>query len=171
MFCVFLIYVRKLGFPLQFIWTSTKREKSASEPPDVMRWRWYKLILRQAYFKKSNAVLFLYGPKWKHSVCFAAVCLGSLNGTAECVVGNTGVSPHLDQTQKHPSNELFLHFVGTILVWCFLRKFWMVFWDFLNLMYMVSKCFIIYGLKMCYCLVWLDEYVIFSSCWEFSAYT
>lgn len=51
------------------------------------------------------------------------MCLGSLNGTAECVVGNTGVSPHLDQTQKHPSNELFLHvFCGHHLGVMFLTK-------------------------------------------------
>jgi len=45
--------------------------------------------------KESNAVLFLYGQMWKHSVCFAAgyVLCGpiALSGTVKYGVGNNGV--------------------------------------------------------------------------------
>lgn len=38
-------------------------------------------------------------------------------------MGNTGVLPHLDKTQKHPLNEQFLHiFCGQYLGVTFLKK-------------------------------------------------
>lgn len=68
-------------------------------------------------------MLFLCGQKWKQSVCFAAVCSDSLNGTAGCDVGNAGVLPHLDQTQKCALNGKFLHvFCGHHLGVTFLKK-------------------------------------------------
>lgn len=54
-------------------------------------------------------------------------------------MGNTGVLPHLDQTQKHSLNEQFLH-CGHHLGVMFLKKILhVVLRGFFNLMYMVSE--------------------------------